>query len=122
HGARRSAPGSLPEGGVAMPEITPTPTPLSEQWSTDPRWRGLRRDYTDGEVLRLRPSVLVEHTLARGGGGGRVGALARGGGAPGRATPAGGALRCGPRVWSSPPWPGWGRSGCGGCWPSATTC
>jgi isocitrate/methylisocitrate lyase len=48
-----------------MPEITPTPTPLSEQWSTDPRWRGIRRDYTDAEVLRLRPSVLVEHTLAR---------------------------------------------------------
>ena len=46
-----------------MPEITPTP--LSEQWSSDPRWRGVRRDYTAAEVLRLRPSVLVEHTLAR---------------------------------------------------------
>jgi isocitrate lyase len=46
-----------------MPEITPIP--LSEQWSSDPRWRGVRRDYTAAEVLRLRPSVLVEHTLAR---------------------------------------------------------
>ncbi|HEX2374917.1 MAG TPA: isocitrate lyase/phosphoenolpyruvate mutase family protein, partial [Actinomycetota bacterium] len=46
-----------------MPEITPAS--LSEQWSTSPRWRGTRRDYTASDVLRLRPQVLVEHTLAR---------------------------------------------------------
>ena len=46
-----------------MPQIAPAN--LSEEWSSSPRWRGVRRDYGAGDVLRLRPSVLVEHTLAR---------------------------------------------------------
>jgi isocitrate lyase len=46
-----------------MPQTDPTR--LSEEWSSSPRWRGVRRDYRADEVLRLRPSVLVEHTLAR---------------------------------------------------------
>jgi isocitrate lyase len=46
-----------------MPQITPTN--LSEDWASDPRWRGIRRDYRAEDVLRLRPQVLVEHTLAR---------------------------------------------------------
>ena len=46
-----------------MPQITPTS--LSQEWSSSPRWRGVRRDYRADDVLRLRPSVLVEHTLAR---------------------------------------------------------
>src|SRR5215217_3687527 len=41
------------------------PTSLLEEWFTSPRWRGVRRDYSADDVLRLRPSVLVEHTLAR---------------------------------------------------------
>jgi isocitrate lyase len=40
-------------------------TRLSEGWRSDPRWRGVRRDYTAEDVRRLRPQVLVEHTLAR---------------------------------------------------------
>ena len=46
-----------------MPETTPTT--LSETWASSPRWRGVRRDYRAEDVLRLRPQVLVEHTLAR---------------------------------------------------------
>ena len=46
-----------------MPQITPTD--LSREWSSSPRWQGVRRDYGAEDVLRLRPSVLVEHTLAR---------------------------------------------------------
>ena len=46
-----------------MPETTPTT--LSETWTSSPRWRGVRRDYRAEDVLRLRPRVLVEHTLAR---------------------------------------------------------
>ena len=41
------------------------PNRLPEDWSTSPRWRGIRRDYTADDVHRLRPQVLVEHTLAR---------------------------------------------------------
>ncbi|HET9291673.1 MAG TPA: isocitrate lyase [Actinomycetes bacterium] len=41
------------------------PNRLPEDWSTSPRWRGIRREYTADDVYRLRPQVLVEHTLAR---------------------------------------------------------
>ena len=46
-----------------MPETTPAT--LSETWASSPRWRGVRRGYRAEDVLRLRPQVLVEHTLAR---------------------------------------------------------
>ena len=38
---------------------------LAQSWEQDPRWRGIRRDYQAGDVVRLRPSVAVEYTLAR---------------------------------------------------------
>ncbi|TCO59924.1 isocitrate lyase [Actinocrispum wychmicini] len=38
---------------------------LSEQWDSDPRWRGVRRDYSAEDVIRLRGSVIEEWTLAR---------------------------------------------------------
>jgi len=34
-------------------------------WRDDPRWRGIERTYTAADVVRLRGSVVVEHTLAR---------------------------------------------------------
>ena len=38
---------------------------LERRWATEPRWRGIRRDYTAKDVVRLRGSIKVEHTLAR---------------------------------------------------------
>lgn len=38
---------------------------LEQQWATDPRWYGVQRGYPAAEVVRLRGSVHVEHTLAR---------------------------------------------------------
>ncbi|MBX6364916.1 MAG: isocitrate lyase [Gemmatimonadetes bacterium] len=38
---------------------------LEARWATDPRWRGIRRDFTAEDVVRLRGSVRIEHTLAR---------------------------------------------------------
>jgi isocitrate lyase len=38
---------------------------LQKQWDTDSRWKGLKRDYTAADVVRLRGSVQEEHTLAR---------------------------------------------------------
>ena len=38
---------------------------LEQTWKTDSRWQGVQRPYSAEEVLRLRSSVLVEHTLAR---------------------------------------------------------
>src|SRR4029079_9816258 len=38
---------------------------LEAQWSGDERWSGSERTYTAEDVLRLRGSVVEEHTLAR---------------------------------------------------------
>ena len=38
---------------------------LAHAWTTDPRWQGIERPYTADDVLRLRGSVRIEHTLAR---------------------------------------------------------
>ncbi|MFN0060201.1 MAG: isocitrate lyase [Planctomycetota bacterium] len=38
---------------------------MSRQWNLAPRWAGIVRDYTPEDVLRLRGSVEIEHTLAR---------------------------------------------------------
>jgi isocitrate lyase len=38
---------------------------LEAGWSTDERWSGIERTYTAEDVVRLRGSVVEEHTLAR---------------------------------------------------------
>ena len=38
---------------------------LSSDWANNPRWKGLDRPYSAEDVLRLRGSVHIEHTLAR---------------------------------------------------------
>jgi isocitrate lyase len=38
---------------------------LTARWKKDPRWKGTTRPYAAEDVLRLRGSVRVEHTLAR---------------------------------------------------------
>jgi isocitrate/methylisocitrate lyase len=38
---------------------------LATEWCDDPRWDGIARDYSAADVVRLRGSVAVEHTLAR---------------------------------------------------------
>ena len=40
------------------------PNALERQWQSDPRWDGIARDYTAEDVLRLRGSVEIKHTLA----------------------------------------------------------
>jgi isocitrate lyase len=37
---------------------------IRNDWEENPRWRGVRRDYTAEEVVRLRGTLMVEHTLA----------------------------------------------------------
>jgi len=38
---------------------------LKKEWETNPRWKGLTRDYSAEDVVRLRGSMTEEHTLAR---------------------------------------------------------
>jgi isocitrate lyase len=40
-------------------------TELTAKWRDEQRWQGISRPYTPEDVLRLRGSVRVEHTLAR---------------------------------------------------------
>ena len=41
------------------------PASMPGTWETNPRWKGIERTYTPGDVARLRGSVEIEHTLAR---------------------------------------------------------
>jgi isocitrate lyase len=38
---------------------------LEKEWSTSPRWKGIKRGYTAADVVRLRGSMPIEHTLAK---------------------------------------------------------
>ena len=38
---------------------------LEQDWATNPRWKGVTRPYSAADVVRLRGTVPVEHTLAK---------------------------------------------------------
>ena len=42
-----------------------TAAELQKDWDTNPRWKGVKRGYTAADVVRLRGTVPVEHTLAK---------------------------------------------------------
>lgn len=37
---------------------------LQREWETNPRWRGIKRNYSAEDVIRLRGSVVIRHSLA----------------------------------------------------------
>jgi isocitrate lyase len=47
---------------ISAPE---TAADIELGWATDPRWAGVERPYTAADVVRLRGSVAIEHSLAR---------------------------------------------------------
>ncbi|MFM2398652.1 MAG: isocitrate lyase [Pseudomonadota bacterium] len=38
---------------------------LQKEWDSNPRWKGIKRGYTAEDVIRLRGSLQIEHTLAK---------------------------------------------------------
>ncbi|MDO9193577.1 MAG: isocitrate lyase [Undibacterium sp.] len=40
---------------------------IQKDWDTNPRWIGIKRNYTAADVVNLRGSIKVEHTLAKNG-------------------------------------------------------
>ena len=38
---------------------------LEQTWATNPRWRGIKRPYSGEEVMKLRPSLEVQYSLAQ---------------------------------------------------------
>ncbi|HET9109834.1 MAG TPA: isocitrate lyase, partial [Ktedonobacterales bacterium] len=49
----------------SQPRSQQTAAALAESWKNDARWQGITRPYSAEDVLRLRGSVVIEHTLAR---------------------------------------------------------
>ncbi|HXV40094.1 MAG TPA: isocitrate lyase [Steroidobacteraceae bacterium] len=43
----------------------PTAAEIQKDWNTNPRWKGVVRAYAPADVVRLRGTVEVEHSLAR---------------------------------------------------------
>jgi isocitrate lyase len=48
-----------------MMDTLPTAEQLQLDWDTNPRWTGITRGYSAADVVRLRGTVPVEHSLAR---------------------------------------------------------
>ena len=48
-----------------MKNPLPTTDALNLEWSNNARWKGITRPYSAEEVVRLRGTVAVEHSLAR---------------------------------------------------------
>ncbi|MDI3262921.1 MAG: isocitrate lyase [Fulvimonas sp.] len=48
-----------------MKNTLPTAEQIALDWKNNPRWAGIRRNYTAEDVVRLRGTVPVEHSLAR---------------------------------------------------------
>src|SRR5436190_10251861 len=40
-------------------------TALEKDWAENPRWKGIKRGYSAADVVRLRGSLQIEHTLAK---------------------------------------------------------
>src|ERR1700741_101282 len=40
---------------------------LEKDWAENPRWKGIKRGYTAADVVRLRGSLAIEHTIAKSG-------------------------------------------------------
>jgi len=43
----------------------PAADEIARQWRESPRWRGISRGYQPGEVVRLRGTIPIEHSIAR---------------------------------------------------------
>ncbi|MGX5731489.1 isocitrate lyase [Pseudoxanthomonas beigongshangi] len=43
----------------------PTAQEIQKDWDTNPRWQGITRNYSAEDVVRLRGTVPVEHSIAR---------------------------------------------------------
>jgi isocitrate lyase len=42
-----------------------TAAQLEQDWNTNPRWKGIKRGYSAADVVRLRGSLHIEHSIAR---------------------------------------------------------
>ena len=38
---------------------------IEKDWAENPRWKGIKRGYSAADVVRLRGSLQIDHTLAK---------------------------------------------------------
>ncbi|TLY80598.1 MAG: isocitrate lyase [Gammaproteobacteria bacterium] len=50
---------------TSAPRSLPTAEDLRRAWRDSPRWHGVQRAYDAGDVVRLRGTIPVEHSIAR---------------------------------------------------------
>jgi isocitrate lyase len=50
---------------TSLPRALPTAEELRRTWREAPRWRGIERGYDAADVVRLRGTIPVEHSIAR---------------------------------------------------------
>src|SRR6202044_23233 len=50
---------------MMQPRTLPSAEDLRRYWHDSPRWRGITRAYTPEDVVRLRGTVPIEHSIAR---------------------------------------------------------
>ncbi len=50
---------------MSLQHTLPTADQLRRHWRESPRWHGIERGYSPAEVVRLRGTIPVEHSLAR---------------------------------------------------------
>ena len=50
---------------MSVQRTVPSAAELSRIWRDSPRWRGIMRGYTAEDVVRLRGTIAVEHSIAR---------------------------------------------------------
>jgi isocitrate lyase len=60
-----TSPSSLPNSEERLGQSALAQDCLTHEWKNNPRWKGIERPYTAEDVLRLRGSIHIEHTLAR---------------------------------------------------------
>src|SRR5690606_27822616 len=62
---RTATTGPARQGVAPMKATQATAEQIKLDWSNNPRWSGVTRPYSAEDVVRLRGSVHVEHSLAR---------------------------------------------------------
>jgi isocitrate/methylisocitrate lyase len=65
HERHRKGPGMTHQANRNDERIRREAEALGRHWETDARWTGIRRSYAAEEVVRLRGSFTVEHSIAR---------------------------------------------------------
>src|SRR3954453_12433580 len=63
--ARRAIANFATPGDPMTEQAKQAAAELAAQWANDPRWAGVQRSYSAEDVVKLRGSVVEEHTLAR---------------------------------------------------------